>query len=291
MTTIDGTSRSVARQAVMRTTLDELSTMLSADGAALSIVALGDDAVELAIELDSIECADCVLPPDQLRSTIVAALARDTGEAIAVVVHDPRAIDVGAPTVRASPSSGGFVVLDPTGVAPDGGRPDAGPDAGPLAGKTVAIRHDVLWPAFDWTVEEWKLALEGYGATVLMWPRAQGEKDDVLAVADAELDAMLARSDLAISGLANCGSCTSWSVRDAIVAADKGLPTTVVATAHFEQLAHMLAAEYGRPGLRVTVLPYPYSTLPEHLVREHARAAVPHLLHVLGASVAAGGGA
>ena len=272
-----------ARRATIYATIAELATMLSADGAALDIVTLGTDSVELSVVLDDLDCEDCVLPPDQLRSTIAAALARDTGAAIAVVLHDPRAPEAlsGRTTVGAS---GSFVVLDPTGVAPDDGIPDPGPDAGPIAGKTVAIRHDVLWPAFDWTVEEWRLALERMGATVLMWPRAQGEKDEVLVAADAEFETMLARADLAISGLANCGSCTSWSVRDAVVAANMGLPTTVVATAHFEPLAHMLAAEAGRAGLRVTVLPYPYSTLDEATVRQHARNAVPQLLEVLGAT-------
>ena len=279
MTTIDLD----ARRTAMHATIDELATMLSADGAALGVVTLDADSVELSLVLDDVDCEDCVLPPDQLRSTIAAALARDTGAAIAVVLHDPRAPAAltGRTTVGAS---GSFVVLDPTGVAPDDGVPDRGPDAGPIAGKTVAIRHDVLWPAFDWTVEEWKSALEHLGAAVLTWPRAQGEKDGALAAADAEFEAMLAGADVAISGLANCGSCTSWSVRDAVIAANKGLPTTVVATAHFEPLAHMLAAEAGRAGLRVTVLPYPYSTLDEATVREYARNAVPQLLQVLGAT-------
>ena len=276
------------RRAVMQTTIDGLSALLSEDGAALNVVAIDAalGAVELAVTLDGVDCEDCVLPPDQLRATIAAALARDTGQAISLLVHDPRSDDLGS-TIAApgTVATGSYVVLDPTGVAPDDGAIDAGPDAGRLVGRVVAIRHDVLWPAFDWTVEEWTRALEAAGATVLAWPRAQGQKDDELARADAEFESILARSDVAISGLANCGSCTSWSVRDALTARSKGLPTTVVATAHFEPLAHMLAAEGGQAGLRVTVLPYPYSTLDEATVRQHARTAFPQLLDVLGATI------
>jgi len=271
------------RRATMERTIDGLATMLSEDGAALRVVAIdaGAPAVELTVELDDLDCVDCVLPPAQLRATIVAALERDTGEAVSLVLHDARDQAVAAPGSTAA--GGSFVVLDPTGLAPDDGAIDTGPDAGPLVGKTVAIRHDVLWPAFDWTVEEWARSLEEAGATVLTWARAQGQKDDELRRADSEFEAMLARADPAISGLANCGSCTSWSVRDVLIAASKGLPTTVVATEYFEPLAHLLAADGGLPGLRVTVLPYPYSTLDEATVRQHARAAFPRLLGVLGA--------
>lgn len=276
-----------ARRATIQSTIDDLARTLSEDGAALTALAIDErtPAVELQIELDDLECADCVLPPDRLRDTIAAALRRGIGESVSVLLHDPRESDLLVSAAPVTGATGSYVVLDPVGVAPDDGIPDPGPDAGPLQGKTVAIRHDVLWPAFDWTVEEWTTALEAAGATVLAWKRAQGQKDDVLRDADAEYEALLAKSDLAISGLANCGSCTSWSVRDALIAASKGLPATVVATAHFESLAHLLAAEGGRPGLRVTVLPYPYSTLDEATVRDHARNAFPQLLEVLGAMV------
>lgn len=282
-----GTTDVDTRRSIIGSTLDDLSSALSEDGAALRVLAVDEDtpSVELELALDDADCADCILPPDKLRATVAAALQRATGDAVAVVLHDPRDSVADASPTAAAVTPGRLVVLDPTGVAPDDGEADTGADVGPLAGKTVAIRHDVLWPAFDWTVDEWTRSLEQAGATVLTWKRAQGLKDAELQAADADYEAMLARADAAISGLANCGSCTSWSVRDALLAAAKGVPTTVVATAHFEALARLLAAEGGRPGLRVTVLPYPYSTLPEPVVREHARNAFGQLADVLGATV------
>jgi hypothetical protein len=96
---------------------------------------------------------------------------------------------------------------------------------------------------------------------------------------------MLAKADVAISGLANCGSCTSWSVRDALTATARSIPVAAVATKHFESLARVLAEEGGQPGLRMMVLPYPYDTLPDDEIRAHARASFPRLLEVLGATV------
>jgi len=272
------------RRAVIQSTVDDLATMLSDDGAALDVIVIDESRpfIELQVRLADLDCEDCVLPPQRLHDVIAAALARSAGEPVAVTLHDPRSA---SPLMSAAVGAahGAYLVLDPTGVAPDDGDPDRGPDVGAIAGKTVAIRHDVLWPAFDWTVDEWKTAFEAQGATVLMFARAQGEKDDVLAASDECYEAMLARADMVVSGLANCGSCTSWSVRDAIIARAKGLPATVVATAHFEPLAEMLSAEGGRPGMRLTVLPYPYSTLDEPTVRRLAREAFPQLLQVVGA--------
>ena len=120
---------------------------------------------------------------------------------------------------------------------------------------------------------------------MVTWRRVQGLVGEDYERAQGEYEAMLASADVAISGLANCGSCTSWSVRDALTASAMGLPTTAVATRHFESLAQLLAEEGGRPGLRLVVLPYPYDTLPEEEVRAHARAAFPELLDTLGATV------
>jgi hypothetical protein len=206
------------------------------------------------------------------------------------VLQDPRARDLVdtdlslAATVDAEQHRQ-VVVLDPTGVAAAGGEADPGPEVGSLRGKTVAIRHDILWQSFDWTVEEWTAGLTSAGAAVRTWRRIQGLVGDEYERAQAEYEAMLRVADVLISGLANCGSCTSWTVRDALTAAERGLPTVAVATAQFEPLAHVLAADGGRPGLRVCVLPYPYDTLPQDEVRAHAQAEFARLLEVLGATV------
>ena len=56
-------------------------------------------------------------------------------------------------------------------------------------------------------------------------------------------------------------------------------------TAEFEHLAHTMAANAGRAGLRVHVLPYPLESRPEAEVRDIAREHWPLLLSTIGASV------
>ncbi|HZP28783.1 MAG TPA: hypothetical protein VFC99_07515 [Acidimicrobiia bacterium] len=54
-------------------------------------------------------------------------------------------------------------------------------------------------------------------------------------------------------------------------------------TAEFEHLAHTMAANAGRAGLRVHVLPYPLEARPEDEVRAIARDHWPKLLRTIGA--------
>ena len=67
--------------------------------------------------------------------------------------------------------------------------------------------------------------------------------------------------------------------------AAEGKTAVAVVTAEFEVLAHTMAANAGRPGLRVHVLPYPLEPLPEDDVRRIARDHWPKVLETLGASV------
>ena len=69
-----------------------------------------------------------------------------------------------------------------------------------------------------------------------------------------------------------------------MAAANEGKTAVVVVTAEFESLAHTMAANAGRVGLRVHTLPYPLESRPEPEVRAIAREHWPALLTTLGAS-------
>ena len=64
--------------------------------------------------------------------------------------------------------------------------------------------------------------------------------------------------------------------------AARGRTAVAVVTREFLGLAHAMAANAGRSGLRVLALPYPLDTLPEREVREIARAHGGELLRTLG---------
>ena len=65
-----------------------------------------------------------------------------------------------------------------------------------------------------------------------------------------------------------------------------GKAAVAVVTQEFEALAHNMAANCGRSGLRIHVLPYPLESLAEPAVRGIARDHYPSLLETWGAEKA-----
>ncbi len=111
-----------------------------------------------------------------------------------------------------------------------------------------------------------------------LWPIRRGRRKN-----GRQLKAWLGTIDMAIVGLANCGSCTGWTIRDAIASVNSGITTVAVATKNFEEFSHVMAARGGRSGLRVHVLPYPLNEREKADVVRVALAYFEGLLDVMGA--------
>jgi len=78
--------------AAVNAAVDELAAFLRADGADL-LVREADpktDRIHLALVLEDVSCADCILPPDELRATIAEALQRRIAGEFELVLDDPR---------------------------------------------------------------------------------------------------------------------------------------------------------------------------------------------------------
>jgi hypothetical protein len=177
------------------------------------------------------------------------------------------------------------LVLDPSATRDDDVA-SPGPDAGLLVGKRIGFRLDRMWRAWDWISELWAEKLRAAGADVRFW-RSAGRSGDEGQRCEHELREFLSTIDVAIVGLANCGSCTGWTVRDAITAANTGLPTTAIATANFETFAHEIARRGGRSGLRVHVLPYPLNEQRREEVLPIGESHFHPVLKTMGASLTA----
>jgi hypothetical protein len=172
------------------------------------------------------------------------------------------------------------IILDPTSSFSHD-IASVGPDVGALAGCRIGFRIDMLWRSWDWVSEVWADLLRAQGARVTFW-RSMGRTGEEGARMAAEMKAFFDNVDVAVVGLANCGSCTSWTIHDALAAANRGIPAVAIATAHFEDLARALATRGGRSGLRIQILPYPLDILQKEQVHAIARDHYGSLLRTLG---------
>lgn len=98
------------------------------------------------------------------------------------------------------------------------------------------------------------------------------------------LDRLLAEADVVITGAADCGSCTAYSVRDAIELENSGVPAVVVTTTRFEPVARTLSANFGLPETRLLVLPHPLGGTDEATLHSWADAATDQLISLLGSN-------
>src|ERR1700761_422352 len=83
---------------------------------------------------------------------------------------------------------------------------------------------------------------------------------------------ILAEAEIVITGAADCGSCTAYSVRDAIELEKAGKPTVVTTTTHSRKVAAPLSASFGLPETRLLVLPHPFGGTGEETLRKWAEA-------------------
>lgn len=87
--------------------------------------------------------------------------------------------------------------------------------------------------------------------------------------------------DVVLTGSADCGSCTSWSVHDAVQLEQLGLPTVVATTTHFVDLTRRVADGFGLPDARVVVFPHPLGGTDHATIRSWADAAVDDVIRLL----------
>jgi hypothetical protein len=254
--------------------LAKICTQFEQQGLSIRIMHVDHEAriLQLALSFADVECEECVMPADHLERLIADGIRSELEAPYQVRLVDPRrSAHAAAPAAPpSSPLNGKILILDPT-ATPCHGDLDPGPDAGSIEGRVVGFRIDALWRSWDWVVGEWTPMLEAMGATVRTWKRWQGLPGDAGAAAQAEYDEFLSSVDVLISGMGNCGSCSAWTIRDAITAVSRGIPTMAAVTAQFASLARLLAANGGAAGLRIFEFPYPLDTRPEEEIREIAR--------------------
>ena len=88
-------------------------------------------------------------------------------------------------------------------------------------------------------------------------------------------------SAFAITAFADCGSCTSWTVRDADQLSQRGVPTAVIVTTPFVGLATTIADSLGLPAEALVEVPHPVNILTADELERLADEVLPRLARLL----------
>lgn len=150
-----------------------------------------------------------------------------------------------------------------------------------LDGVRVGLRHEGSWRSWMLIVDEWEsyLRRDGAAPAILQTGERVGDQGNATATG---VDAWAAHVDCGISGLGTCGSCTSWSVHDAVTLEAAGKPAAVAVTEEFATHARNMAVHLGHPDLKLLVLPHPLEARPPDELRQIAADRYPDFLDLLG---------
>ena len=119
------------------------------------------------------------------------------------------------------------------------------------------------------------------GATVTLVTKKgpQGRSANAAIPCAADIfERVVNEADIVITGAADCGSCTAYSVVDTIELEKAGRPAVVVTTTKFRPIAETMATNFGLPETRTLVLPHPLGGTDPDTLFTWADAAVERLV-------------
>lgn len=155
------------------------------------------------------------------------------------------------------------------------------PSPASLAGLRIAVLDNGKPNAVELMTRAAETLAARTGATVSLVTKKgpQGlSANAAVPVAPDVFERVLAESDLVITGSADCGSCTAYSVHDAVEFERAGRPAVVVTTTRFEPIAATMSASMGLTNTRRLVLPHPIGGTDEPTLHQWADASADHLI-------------
>jgi hypothetical protein len=153
----------------------------------------------------------------------------------------------------------------------------------PVAGLTIGIRADRAWRSWQLVSEIWAEYLQRDGAaTIAVETGAQmgrpGSDDR------KQIEELANITDCAIVGLGTCGSCTTFTIKDAVVVEEHAKPVVAIVCEEFIVHGRNVATHLGHGDLKILVLPYPLEARPTEELRAIADEYYPKLLELIGAT-------
>ena len=160
-------------------------------------------------------------------------------------------------------------ILDPTGAVKTAAARPAAPRAprhASLKGARVGLLINTKQNARPFLEEVGRLLEEKYDVTLTKRTKvnfAVPEPDEVIKE-------MVASSDVIITGVGDCGSCSAAAAADGVVLEAAGVPVAAIITDSFRPTADAMAELRGAPGYKYATTAHPVAVLTEDKVRERA---------------------
>lgn len=153
-----------------------------------------------------------------------------------------------------------------------------------LNGARVGILYNVKKNAKELLVDIASILRDRYNVEVLE-PVLTAGKSGMIALPE-QLTELASKADFVLSGLGDCGSCTSCSVLNATELEKMGVPSVTIVTEPFSNTAASFAKRRGFAGYRYIVVEHPLSSARPESIRERAEKAVPEVVAIVLGDVA-----
>ncbi|MET7299183.1 hypothetical protein [Embleya sp. NPDC005575] len=140
-----------------------------------------------------------------------------------------------------------ITIIDPTGRVGELAKRLA-PGLDVLAGKRIAVLDNLKPHAGHIQGGIARLLAERTGASLTL---EIAKTSAALPAEPAVMQRIRESADMVITGSADCGSCTSWSSHDTVELEQLGIPTLLLATAGFTEIARRVCTLYGLPQARI----------------------------------------
>jgi hypothetical protein len=123
-----------------------------------------------------------------------------------------------------------------------------------LTGAAVGLVDNGKWNAAALLESVCLLLAERFGTVAGPMAAKQHYNRDLT---EDERAGLAAGSQVALTAIGDCGSCTSYTVRDALVLEGLRVPTVALVTEPVLPLARGLATTMGTPEIRIVAIPHP----------------------------------
>ncbi|MGO2113050.1 MAG: UGSC family (seleno)protein [Pseudoclavibacter sp.] len=170
-------------------------------------------------------------------------------------------------------------MLDPTGVAGDTAATTLSPRPVSLEGLRVGL--------LDNTKPNATLLLEALGELLTTTQKVGSTKlytkDYFGTPAKQELlDEIVRESDIVVTAVGDCGSCSAATVADGLLLEQAGVPTVSITSDSFFASGRAMATVQGFPDFEFMAVPHPVASLNGDEIRGRAEQALPQVLSILG---------